>query len=70
MTERRVDGSALQLVTVRFSDERAGEVSSEPVERPPVLTHLRLSEARELAFCLLELGELAELWTEGEHERA
>lgn len=71
MTERRVDGSGLQLVTVCLTDE-GGEVSNElgePVERPPVLTHLRPSEARELAFCLLELAELAER-TEADDERA
>jgi hypothetical protein len=27
---------------------------------PPVLTRLRPSEARELAFCLLQLAELAD----------
>ena len=64
MTERRVDGSGSQLVTVCLTDEGGGEVSNElgePVERLPVLTHLRPGEARELAFCLLELAELAEL---------
>jgi hypothetical protein len=67
MTEGRVDGSALQLVTVCLSDEGAGEVSDalgEPVERPPVVSHLRPGEARELAFCLLQLAELAERRTE------
>jgi hypothetical protein len=73
MCERRVDGSGLQLVTVCLTDEGAGEVSNElgeRVERPAVLTHLRRSEARELAFCLLELAELAERRTEAEDERA
>ena len=73
MTERRVDGSSLQLVTVCLTDEEAGEVSNEfgePVVRPPVLTHLRPSEARELAFYLLELAELADRRTEAEDERA
>ena len=68
MTERRVDGSALQLVTVCLCDEGAGEVSDELgelVERPPVVTYVRPSDARELAFCLLELAELAERRTEG-----
>lgn len=68
MTERRVDSSGLQLVTVCLTDEGAGEVSDElgrPVASvPPVVSHLRPSEARELAFCLLELAELAERWTE------
>jgi hypothetical protein len=67
MTEGRVDGSALQLVTVCLSDERAGEVSdsnAEPVTQPPVVSYLRPGEARELAFCLLELAELAERRTE------
>jgi hypothetical protein len=65
MTERRVDGSALQLVTVCLCDEGAGEVSDELLERPPVVTYVRPSDARELAFCLLELAELAERRTEG-----
>jgi hypothetical protein len=63
MTEGGVDGSALQLVTVCLSDDGAGEVSDalgRPVKRAPVVSHLRPSEARELAFCLLELAELAD----------
>jgi hypothetical protein len=66
MTEGRIDGSSLQLVTVCLSDG-SGEVSDEqgrPVTRAPVVSHLRPSEARELAFCLLELAELAERRTE------
>lgn len=62
MTERRVDGSALQLVTVCLCDDGAGEISTSSASRfcrPAVLTHLRRSEARELAFCLLELAERA-----------
>jgi hypothetical protein len=72
MSERRVDGGALQLVTVCLSDEGAGEVSDvngEPVLRPPV-SYLRPGEARELAFCLLELAEVAERRTEAQDERA
>lgn len=69
MCERRIDGSALQLVTVCLSDEGAGEVSDEqgrPVApAPAVVSHLRPSEARELAFCLLELAELSERRSEG-----
>ncbi|MCA1699507.1 MAG: hypothetical protein LC790_11665 [Actinobacteria bacterium] len=59
MTEGRVGGGALQLVTVCLCD-RSGEVSDErgePVTRAPVVSYLRPSEARELAFCLLELAE-------------
>jgi hypothetical protein len=66
MTEGRVDGSALQLVTVCLSDG-SGEVSNElgePATRAPVVSYLRPSEARELAFELLELAELAERRTE------
>lgn len=66
MTEGRVDGSALQLVTVGLSDG-SGEVSNElgePATRAPVVSYLRPSEARELAFELLELAELAERRTE------
>jgi hypothetical protein len=64
MTEARVGGGSLQLVTVCLSDEDAGELCDEhgrPVApAPEVLTHLRPSEARTLAFELLELAELAE----------
>jgi hypothetical protein len=63
MTEGRVGGGALQLVTVCLCDEGAGEVSDEfgvAVVRPAVLAYVRPSHARELAFCLLELAELAE----------
>ncbi|MBV8868656.1 MAG: hypothetical protein JOY65_04470 [Acetobacteraceae bacterium] len=64
MTEGRVGGGCLQLVTVCLSDERAGELCDEHgrtvAPAPEVLAHLRPSEARELAFCLLELAELAE----------
>ena len=63
MTEARVGGGVLQLVTVCLSDDGAGELSDElgrPIKRAPVVTHLRANEARELAFCLLELAELAD----------
>lgn len=50
MTEGRIDGSALRLVT----------------PAPPVVSHLRPSEARDLAFCLLELAEVAERRSEPE----
>ena len=73
MTERRIDGSALQLVTVCLSDDGAGEVSDglgEPVTRPAVVSYLRPGEARELAFCLLELAELAERRSEPRDEPA
>jgi hypothetical protein len=66
MTEGRIDGSALQLVTVCLSDG-LGEVNNElgePVTRALVVSYLRPSEARELAFELLELAELAEQRTE------
>jgi hypothetical protein len=68
MCEGRVDGTGLQLVTVCLSDDGAGEISDElgrPVApAPPVVSHLRPSEARELAFCVLELAELADRRTE------
>ena len=63
MTEGVVGGS-LQLVTVCLTDEDAGELCDEhglavaPAE--PVVTHLRPSDARALAFELLELAELAD----------
>jgi hypothetical protein len=64
MTEGRVGGGSLQLVTVCLSDDRAGELCDEhgrPVAlAPEVVTHLRPSDARELAFGLLELAEVAE----------
>jgi hypothetical protein len=64
MTEGRVGGGCLQLVTVCLSDDRAGELCDEqgqPIPpAPEVLTHLRPDEARRLAFCLLELAELGD----------
>jgi hypothetical protein len=64
MTEACVGGGSLQLVTVCLSDEDGGELCDEHgrlvAPAPEVLTHLRPSEARTLAFCLLELAELAE----------
>lgn len=72
MTETLVDGSALGLVTVCLTDDGAGEVSDVlggPVgPRLPVVSHLRPGEARELAFVLLELAELAERRTGGQDE--
>jgi hypothetical protein len=67
MSEARVGGGSLQLVTVCLSDDGAGEVSDErgrPVKRPPVVSHLRPRDARELAFELLELAELVDRRTE------
>ncbi len=64
VTEGLVGGGALQLVTVCLADDGVGEISDRfgrPVApAPPVLSHLRPSEARALAFELLELAELAE----------
>jgi hypothetical protein len=61
MCEARVDGGALQLVTVCLCDGAGvSDDMGRPVRRPPVLSHLRPSEARTLAFELLELAELAE----------
>ena len=69
VTEGRVGGGFLQLVTVCLCDEGVGELCDElgrsVAPEPPVLTRLRPSEARELAFCLLELAELAEQRSEG-----
>jgi hypothetical protein len=68
MTLGRVGGGCLQLVTVCLTDEGAGEISDEhgrPLEPTvPVLAHLRPEEARELAFRLLELAELADRHSE------
>jgi hypothetical protein len=62
VTEGRVDGGALQLVTVRLRDGFGvcDELGEPLAPRPPVVSYLRPSEARALAFCLLELAELAE----------
>jgi hypothetical protein len=61
MTKRLVDGGRLRLVMVCLCDD----VTGEPDElAPPVVSHLRPSEARELAWCLLELAEHAEQGSE------
>jgi hypothetical protein len=73
VTEGLVGGGSLQLVTVCLSDVGAGEVSDargEPLVRPPVVSYLRPREARELAFWLLELAEVAERQTEAQDEPA
>jgi hypothetical protein len=64
VTERLVDGGRLQLVTVCLCDDVTGE-RGELASAPAVVSHLRPSEARELAFCLLELAEHAERGPEG-----
>jgi hypothetical protein len=60
----RVGGGGMQLVTVCLTDEGVGEICDEHgrVADPPapVLAYLRPDEARRLAFCLLEVAELAE----------
>jgi DNA replication protein DnaC len=53
-TERLVDGSALQLVSVILSDPEPDPDDPPTRRRPPAWVVLRPSEARELAFCLLE----------------
>ena len=63
VTEGLVGGRRLQLVTVRLSDD--GVESSDDQGRPlapapPVVSYLRPSEARTLAFELLALAERAE----------
>ena len=64
----RVGGGSLQLVTVCLTDEGAGEICDEHGEAlpptAPVLAYLRPDEARALAFCLLEVAELAERTSE------
>jgi len=62
MCEGRVDGSALQLVTVCLLDGFGvcAELGEPVPPRPPVVSYLRPGEARALAFELLELAELAE----------
>jgi hypothetical protein len=67
MTEGLIGGAAQQLVTVCLSDDGAGEISDERGQSiapaPPVVSYLRPSQARALAFCLLELAELADRWS-------
>jgi hypothetical protein len=64
-TEGRVDGSALQLVTVIMSDPPPDPDVHPPVRRQlPAAVTLRPTEARELAFRLLELAEHAERGSE------
>jgi hypothetical protein len=59
--EAMLGGRALQLVTVRLFDG-AGVVTDlgEPLDSAPVVSHLRPEQARELAFELLALAELAD----------
>ncbi len=68
MTEGLIGGRSLQLVTVCLSEDGVGEISDDqgrplPPE-PPVVSYLRPSEARALAFELLELAERADRRTE------
>jgi hypothetical protein len=46
------------------------DAGGEPLARPPAVSYLRPGEARELAFCLLELAELAERRSEARDELA
>ncbi len=64
-TEALIDRSLLQLVTLALTD--AGPVIDEQGRerrRPDVVSHLRPTEARELALRLLSLAEHAELHSE------
>ena len=64
MTEGLVGGRSLQLVTVCLSDDGVGEISDDQgrplAPAPPVVSYLRPSEARSLAFELLKLADHAE----------
>jgi hypothetical protein len=64
-------GLPLQLVTIGLlpAGGAPGERDERP-ERAPVLWNLGPGEARELAFCVLELAELAERRTEARDEPA
>ena len=53
---RRVEAAHGDDGAVGISDELGEPVAP----APPAVSHLRRSEARELAFCLLELAELAD----------
>jgi hypothetical protein len=60
-TERLIDGSSLQLVSVIMSDPEPDPDDHPPRRwRPPAVVALRPREARELAFELLALAEHAE----------
>ena len=59
-TECRIDGSSLQLVSVILSDPSPDPDDPPTRQRPPAAVALRPAEARELAFCLLELAEHAD----------
>jgi hypothetical protein len=59
-TERLIDGSSLQLVTVIVSDPPPDPDDPLTRSRPPAVVTLRPRDARELAFCLLELAEQAD----------
>ncbi|MDQ3631810.1 MAG: hypothetical protein M3417_11195 [Actinomycetota bacterium] len=61
IAEALIGGQALRLVSVCLFDG-PGVVCGlgEPVDSRPVVSHLRPGEARELAFELLALAELAE----------
>jgi len=56
ITEGLIDGSALQLVTVRLFDNDGDQPDPSATE---VFAHLRPGEARELAFSLLTCAEHA-----------
>ena len=57
-TECRIDGTALQHVSVILSDSPPDDPGVDWA--PAVMATLRPNQARELAFCLLELAEQAE----------
>jgi hypothetical protein len=59
-TELLIDGSALALVSVILSDPQPDPDDPPTRSRPPAVVTLRPTEARELAFCLLELAEHAD----------
>jgi hypothetical protein len=64
VTEGLVGGGSMQLVTVCLSDDGVGEISDDQgrplAPAPQVVSYLRPSEARTLAFELLALAEHAE----------
>lgn len=61
MTEGLVVGGARRLVSVcLFDGSDVVGADGEPLVSAPVVCHLRPGEARELAFELLALAELAE----------
>jgi hypothetical protein len=60
MTQWDASGLPVQLVTIGLLPDATTDERSEPLKRAPLRWDMHPAEARELAFGLLELAELAE----------